>query len=62
MPVVTIAGNNGINEEEIREMVADVTKVVAKAYNLPESAITILVQEYPKDHIGVGGNLLSDNE
>lgn len=60
MPVVTIAGNNDIKEEQVREMVDEITKTVAKAYDLPESAITILVQEYPKEHIGVGGKLLSD--
>lgn len=60
MPVVTIAGNPGISEENVREMVDGVTKVVAKAYDLPESTITILVQEYPAERIGAGGKLLSD--
>ena len=60
MPVITIAGNNGISEEKVKEMVAEVTEVVAKAYDLPESAITILVQGYPPEHIGVGGKVLND--
>lgn len=60
MPVVTIAGNTGISEEKVREMVEEVTASVAKAYGLPESAITILVQEYPAEHVGAGGKLLSD--
>ncbi|MDO5850680.1 MAG: 2-hydroxymuconate tautomerase family protein [Methanobacteriaceae archaeon] len=60
MPVVTIAGNVGISEEKLREMVEEVTKSVAKAYDLPESTITILVQEYPANHVGAGGKLLSD--
>ena len=41
-------------------MVEEITKSVAKAYNLPESTITILVQEYPAEHVGAGGKLLSD--
>lgn len=60
MPVVTIAGNIGITEEKVREMVEEVTKSVAKAYDLPEATITILVQEYPAEHVGAGGKLLSD--
>ena len=60
MPVVTIAGNTGISEEKVREMVEEITKSVAKAYNLPESTITILVQEYPAEHVGAGGKLLND--
>ncbi len=60
MPVVTIAGNTGISEEKVREMVEEITKSVAKAYNLPESTVTILVQEYSAEHVGTGGKLLSD--
>ncbi|WP_409200001.1 4-oxalocrotonate tautomerase DmpI [Methanobrevibacter sp. DSM 116169] len=60
MPVVTISGNNTINKENKNKMVHEVTKVVANAYNLPESAITILIEEYPAENVGVGGKLLSD--
>ena len=62
MPVVTIAGNEGISIEKKREMVKKVTEAVAEAYDLPESAITVLIQAYPQESVGVAGELLSDRE
>ncbi len=62
MPVITIAGNDGISVEKKREMVEKVSQVVADAYELPVDAITVLVQAYPKESIGVAGKLLSDRE
>lgn len=60
MPVITIAGNDGITIEKKREMVKKVSEVVADAYDLPISAITVLIQPMAKDDIGTGGALLSD--
>ena len=62
MPLITIAGNDGISVEKKREMVKNVSKVVADAYDLPIEAITVLVQAYEKESIGVAGELLSDRE
>ena len=62
MPVITIAGNDGISVEKKREMVKNVSKVVADAYDLPIEAITVLVQAYEKESIAVAGELLSDRE
>ena len=62
MPVITIGGNNTISLEKKREMVKKVSEVVAEAYDLPIEAITVLVQGYAKEDIGVAGGLLSDRE
>ena len=62
MPVITIAGNEGISTENKREMIKKVSEVVAEAYELPIEAITVLVQAYPKESIGVAGELLSDRK
>ncbi len=62
MPVIQIAGNNGISLENKREMVKKVSEVVAEAYGLPIDAITVLVQGYNFDDIGVAGELLSDRK
>ena len=62
MPVITIAGNDGISIEKKREMVKQVSQTVAEAYDLPIEAITVLVQAYQKESIGVAGELLSDRE
>jgi len=62
MPVITIAGNPNISTENKRKMVKDVSEIVANAYGLPIKAITVLVQEYPKENVGVAGKLLIDKE
>ena len=62
MPVITIARNPNISIKDKREMVKKVSETVAEAYGLPIEAITVLVQAYEKDDIGVAGALLSDRE
>lgn len=62
MPVITIAGNDTISVEDKREMVKKVSEIVSDSYELPIEAITVLVQDYPKESIGVAGELLSDRE
>ena len=62
MPVITIAGNDTITLDKKREMVKKVSEVVSEAYDLPIEAITILVQPYAKEDIGVAGELLSEKE
>ena len=62
MPVITIAGNNGITLENKREMVKKVSEIVAEAYELPVEAITVLIEGYDKEDIGITGELLSDRE
>ncbi|WP_432645306.1 4-oxalocrotonate tautomerase DmpI [Methanobrevibacter sp.] len=62
MPVITIAGNNGITIEKKREMIKKVSEAVSEAYDLPIEAITVLVQGYNFDDIGVAGELLSDKK
>ncbi len=62
MPVITIAGNDTISVEDKREMVKKVSEIVSDSYGLPIEAITVLVQDYPKESIGVAGELLSDRE
>ena len=60
MPVITIAGNERISTDEKRKMVKEVSKTVAEAYGLPIEAITVLVQEYKAENVGVAGELLSE--
>ena len=62
MPVIQIAGNNGISIEKKREMVKKVSEIVADAYDLPIETITVLVTGFDPDDIGAAGKLLSDRE
>lgn len=60
MPVITIAGNPGISKEKKEKMIKEVSQIVADAYGLPISTTTVLIQSYPRDDIGVGGEILSN--
>ena len=60
MPVVTIAGNPNISDDEKRKMVQEVSRIVAETYKLPIEAISVLIQEYPPENVGAGGELLID--
>lgn len=60
MPVITIAGNPGISKEKKEKMIKEVSQIVADAYDLPISTTTVLIQAYPRDDIGVGGEILSN--
>ena len=62
MPVIQIAGNNGISIEKKREMVEKVSEAVAEAYGLPIETVTVLVTGFEPDDIGAGGKLLSDRK
>ncbi len=62
MPVITIAGNDGISLEARQKMVKKVSEIVAESYELPIEAINVLVQAYPKENVGVAGELLSDKQ
>lgn len=60
MPVITIAGNPGISKEKKEKMIKEISQIVADAYGLPISTTTVLIQAYPRDDIGVGGEILSN--
>ena len=59
MPIVTIQAR-ALPVEKKRDLVAKVTDVVEEAYELPREAITVLIQEYPAENIGVAGQSISD--
>lgn len=46
--------------EKEQGLVRQLTEVVEDAYELPREAITVLIQEYPKENIGVAGELIAD--
>jgi len=61
MPIVTIAAR-ALPVEKKRELVRKVTELCCEAYGLPAETITVLIQEYPQENIGVAGRLLADRE
>jgi len=59
MPVI-IVESNPVSTEKKRILVEEITKIVSKTYELPESTVTILIRELKREDIGVGGKLLAD--
>lgn len=59
MPIVTIHAR-ALSIERKRDLVRKITDLVSEAYQLPPETITILIQEYPMENIGVAGELIAD--
>ena len=61
MPIVTIAARE-LPTGKKRYLVDKITALVCEAYDLPADTVTVLIQEYPQENIGVGGCLLADRK
>ena len=60
MPVLTIEGPPIADASVRRAMVKEMTAAAAKAYNLPQEKIIILIRENTPEQVSVGGVLLID--
>lgn len=62
MPIVHIDLIEGRNEEQIKGLVSDVTKAIAKNTGAPAEHVHIVLNEMQKNRYSVGGNLKSDEK
>jgi 4-oxalocrotonate tautomerase len=62
MPIITIAARPLPDVEKKATLVRKVTEAACEAYGMPPESITVLIQEYPKEDIGVAGCLVSERE
>ena len=60
MSVITIASNDSLTNEEKKELIKKVSKIVAEAYKIPVQTVTTFIEEYPNDNIGVGEETLTE--
>ena len=60
MPVITVDGPPIGDIDVRRKMVADLTDAAAKAYNMPNEKIIILIRENSPEQVAVGGELIAD--
>lgn len=61
MPVITVSGP--VADIECKRKLAEgLTKVAAEAYGFPAKAIIVIIQENPRENVGVGGVLVADRE
>ena len=62
MPIITIAARPLPDLERKATLVRKVTEATCEAYEMPAESIIVLIQEYPKENIGVAGCLVSERE
>lgn len=62
MPIVHIDLIAGRSQEQLKNLVKDVTDVVSKNTGAPAEHIHVILSEMQKNHYSVGGVLKSDEE
>ncbi|UAR96302.2 4-oxalocrotonate tautomerase [Staphylococcus pseudintermedius] len=60
MPIVTVQLLEGRSDEQLKNLVKEVTNAVESTTNADRSAISVVIQEMKKEHYGVGGVRKSD--
>ena len=61
MPVVTVDGGQ-LDVDKKRELCADITEALSKAYGLPKEAYVVLIRENPGENVAVAGELICDRD
>lgn len=61
MPHISIKGP-ALSLDKKRVLVAKITEIASKAYNIPKEKFMIHLLEYPKENTASGGVLLSDKK
>lgn len=59
MPVITVRMSRRPREMK-RRLVEALTRAASETTGLPEAAFTVLIEELPKENIGIGGRLLDE--
>ena len=55
MPIIQIQIIEGRKQEQIQNLILDVTEAVAKNLDIDVGRVRVLVNEIPSSHWGVGG-------
>lgn len=59
MPVITIDISNMTTEKKA-ELVQELTVKASEVTKIPEEKFIVLINEMPRENIGIGGKLLSE--
>ncbi|WP_433745502.1 2-hydroxymuconate tautomerase [Falsibacillus pallidus] len=62
MPYVTVKMLEGRSEEQKKALVAKVTDAVSETTGAPKENVTVFIEEMSKNHYGVAGKRMSDND
>ena len=60
MPIIQVDGPRISDLDKKRALVAELTAAAARAYELPEDTMIVLLKENPPENVGLGGGLLAD--
>ncbi|OEH93244.1 2-hydroxymuconate tautomerase [Bacillus solimangrovi] len=62
MPYVTVKMLEGRSDDQKKALVEKVTDAVSETTGAPKERITVFIEEMTKNHYGVAGKRLSDQE
>lgn len=60
MPIITVEASKKLSKENKKEMIENVSQIVADEYGLPIQTITMLIRENIPENIGVAGKPVSE--
>ncbi|MEW9670950.1 4-oxalocrotonate tautomerase [Ammoniphilus sp. 3BR4] len=60
MPLINITILQGRTEEQVKQLIQNVTVTVSETLGAPKESIRVLVHEMPKTHWGIAGTPVSD--
>jgi 4-oxalocrotonate tautomerase len=55
MPIIDVTLFEGRDDATKRELMVEVTEVVARRLEVPRDAVTIILREVPRAHLSKGG-------
>ncbi len=55
MPIARITMMSGRTDEQKATLISEVTEAIMRAVGAPRQNVTVLIDELPKDHFGLGG-------
>lgn len=60
MPIINIQIAQGRTEEQIKELIHNLTNTASETLGAPKQNVRVIVTEVPKTHWGIGGTAMSD--
>ncbi|MCL4428002.1 MAG: 4-oxalocrotonate tautomerase family protein [Deltaproteobacteria bacterium] len=60
MPFVSVKMLEGRTKEQKKNLIKSITKSVSKSLSIDENSVWVVVEEFPADEWGLGGELACD--
>ena len=55
MPIITLENAGGLTLDQKKDLIRELTRVVAEITQKPESVVYVRIDEVPRENFGVGG-------